>query len=151
LNAAQAVLQAIHWLGVGLYIGSFAFLTIIFHRIYWRYKSYKFVDNFRAEVIQSYWKFLHIAFAAILVSGVGLAGLRGKSILSGTYGLVFSTKLVLWLVQIYLSQEALKPFLTSTQGGDDKAQPEKEGVPYALFTLVLLLLISLSGFVLKYL
>ncbi len=143
------VFTAAHWLGVAVYFGSLVFLLLIFQRIYGRYRSYKYVDNFRGEIIILYWKFLHGAFIVIVISGAALAGLKGKSVLKGFYGLVFSAKLVLWLVQIYLTQETLKPFTPEVE----HTYPEKElpqpRVVSPVFIISLLLLISLCGFALK--
>lgn len=122
---------------------------MIFQKVYSRYRSYKYVDNFRAEIITLYWQFLHIAFIVIVISGVGLAGLKGKSVIRGMYGLVFSTKLVLWLVQIYFTQETLKPFTVEVeQGALEKAPVEAKSASPALL-VTLLLLIALAGFALK--
>lgn len=145
-----SVFSAAHWIGVGSYLGSLLFLLLIFQRVYGRYRDYKYIDNFRAEIILIYWRFLHVAFFLILISGAVLAGLRGKSVLSGTFGLIFSTKLVLWVVQIYLTQEYLKPFIPEIQ--DNTLQPKPAEDKYRrLIVFALLLLISLCGFVLKHL
>lgn len=146
---APVVLTAAHWLGVSVYFGSLLFLLVIFQRVYGRYRSYKFVDNFRAEIITLYWKFLHIAFIVIVVSGVLLAGLKGKSVLRGFYGLVFSAKLALWLVQIYFTQETLKPFIpeaVEAQPGQPGATPRPAS---AVLIITLLFLIAVCGFTLK--
>ena len=103
MNYLTAAFSAAHWLGVAAYTGSFVFLILVFQKTYRRYRSYKYIDNFRAEAIALYWKILHIAFLVIIVSGAALAGLGGKSVLKGLYGLIFSTKLALWLAQIYLA------------------------------------------------
>ena len=142
-------LTAAHWLGVAVYFGSLVFLLLIFQRIYGRYRSYKYVDNFRGEIITLYWKFLHVSFIVIVVSGAALAGLKGKSVIKGLYGLVFSAKLVLWLVQIYFTQETLKPFTPEVEHAyPDKELPQPRAVA-PVFIVSLLLLISLCGFVLK--
>lgn len=150
MSFIQTALTALHWLGVAVYFGSFVFLIVIFQNIYRRYQSYKYVDNFRAEVITLYWKFLHGSFALIVVSGAGLTGLAGKSVLHGVYGLMFSAKLALWLVQIYLSQELLKPFAPELHASD-KAELPRESGPRDYAVVVLLLLIALAGFSLKFL
>lgn len=143
---ARVIITAAHWLGVALYFGSLFFLIIIFQKVYGRYRSYKYVDNFRAEIITLYWKFLHIAFAVIVVSGAILTGLGGRSVLRGYYGLVFSTKLALWLAQIYFTQETLKPFIAEVEAGTPQVA-SRPVPPAALITL--LFLISLCGFTLK--
>lgn len=107
------------------------------------------MDNFRAEIITLYWKFLHVAFIVIVISGVGLAGLKGKSVIRGVYGLVFSGKLVLWLVQIYFTQETLKPFVVEVEQPTlEKNYDDLKSVSPALL-VTLLLLIALAGFALK--
>ncbi|MBN8219790.1 MAG: hypothetical protein J0L53_02650 [Spirochaetes bacterium] len=149
LEWVPVIFRAAHWLGVAVYFGSLLFLLVIFQRVYGRYRSYKYVDNFRGEIISLYWRFLHGAFILIVISGAALAGLKGKSVIRGLYGLVFSAKLVLWLVQIYLTQETLKPFTPEVE----HAYPEKQGLaPRAVSPILivsLLLLISLCGFALQ--
>lgn len=143
-----SIFSAAHWIGVGTYLGSLVFLLLVFQRVYGKYRDYKYIDNFRAEIVVAYWKFLHGAFILILISGAALAGLRGKSVLSGTFGLFFSTKLVLWVVQIYLTQEYLKPFIPEIRGNELAPKPAA-GTSRPLIIIVLLLLISLCGFTLK--
>lgn len=145
-----SIFAAAHWIGVGAYLGSLVFLLLIFQRVYGRYRDYKYIDNFRAEIVLIYWKFLHVSFIVILVSGAALAGLRGRSVLSGTYGLIFSTKLVLWVLQIYLAQEYLKPFIPQVPEYELPAKPNR-GNSRPIAIIVLLLLISLCGFALKHL
>ncbi len=150
MNYLTAAFSAVHWLGVAVYAGSFVFLVLVFQKTYRRYRSYKYVDNFRAESIAAYWKILHIAFLAIIVSGAVLAGMAGKSVLRGLYGLLFSAKLALWLLRIYLSQDLLKPFapeVTLETESPDKAASEAQR-HYSV--LILLLLIAACGFLLKY-
>jgi len=150
LSSLQAAFSAVHWLGVAVYTGSLIFLFLIFQKTYDRYRSYKYVDNFRAEILQLYWRLLHVAFLLILVSGAVLAGMKGRSVLSGLYGLVFSAKLALWLLQIYLSQYMLKPFhIETSNDADSRRVKEVQAHPYLI--VALLLLIPLCGFVLKYL
>lgn len=151
LEWVPVFLAAAHWLGIAIYFGSLLFLLLIFQKVYGRYRSYKYVDNFRAEIITLYWKFLHVAFIVIVVSGAGLAGLKGKSVIRGLYGLVFSTKLVLWLVQIYFTQETLKPFTVEVEHATpEKPASEVKSISPALL-VTLLLLIALAGFALKFL
>jgi uncharacterized membrane protein len=149
MDWAPVVLTAAHWLGVAVYFGSLLFLLVIFQRVYGRYRSYKYVDNFRAEIITLYWKFLHAAFIITVVSGALLAGLKGKSVLRGFYGLVFSTKLVLWLVQIYLTQETLKPFIPEAEEGNPEKQSVERRSMQPILIIALLFLIALCGFALK--
>ena len=150
MNYLTATFSAVHWLGVAVYTGSLVFLILVFQKTYRRYRSYKYIDNFRAEAIGLYWKILHLAFLAIIVSGAALAGMGGKSVLKGLYGLLFSAKLALWLVQIYLSQDLLKPFTPEINAdGESSENPGTEAQRhYAV--LVLLLLIAVCGFMLKY-
>lgn len=145
-----SIFAAAHWLGAGAYLGSLVFLLLIFQRVYGRYRDYKYIDNFRAEIVLIYWKFLHVAFVLLLVSGAVLAGLRGRSVLSGTFGLVFSTKLVLWVLQIYMTQEYLKPFIPQIPEYELRPRPTA-GNSRPVIIIVLLLLISLCGFILKHL
>ncbi len=150
MNYLTAAFSAAHWLGVAAYTGSFVFLILVFQKTYRRYRSYKYIDNFRAEAIALYWKILHIAFLVIIVSGAALAGLGGKSVLKGLYGLIFSTKLALWLAQIYLAQDLLKPFTPEASPASDNSEKEAGEAKRSSAVLVLLLLIAACGFVLKY-
>jgi hypothetical protein len=150
LNYLTAAFSAAHWLGVAAYTGSFVFLILVFQKTYRRYRSYKYIDNFRAEAIALYWKILHIAFLVIIISGAALAGLGGKSVLKGLYGLIFSTKLALWLAQIYLSQDLLKPFTPEVTAESDSSEKTANEAKRSSAVLVLLLLIAVCGFVLKY-
>jgi len=150
LNYLTAAFSAAHWLGVAAYTGSFVFLILVFQKTYHRYRSYKYIDNFRAEAIALYWKILHIAFLVIIVSGAALAGLGGKSVLKGLYGLIFSTKLALWLAQIYLAQDLLKPFTPEASAESDSSERAASEAKRSSAVLVLLLLIAACGFVLKY-
>lgn len=86
----------------------------------------------------------------IVLSGAALAGLKGKSVLTGLYGLVFSSKLALWLLQLWLLQDLLKPFLPENYSEETKAQP-RELEMRALGAVLLLFLIAAGGFILKYL
>lgn len=144
------IFSALHWLSVAVYAGSLFFLLVIFQRTYGRYKAYRYVDNFRAEIIYLYWRFLNIAFVVILASGAALAGLKGRSVLAGTYGLIFSLKLVLWLVQIYVTQSFLKPFNPEVHSPEPRVELRSREI-HPIIILVLLLLIALCGFFLKYL
>lgn len=149
MNYLTAAFSAVHWLGVAVYTGSFVFLILVFQKTYNRYRSYKYVDNFRAEAIALYWKILHVAFLAIIISGAALAGMGGKSVLRGLYGLLFSAKLALWLAQIYLSQNLLKLFTPEVNLNESSEKPGSEAQRhYAI--MVLLLLIAACGFLLKY-
>lgn len=150
MNYLTAAFSAAHWLGVAAYTGSFVFLILVFQKTYRRYRSYKYIDNFRAEAIALYWKILHIAFLVIIVSGAALAGLGGKSVLKGLYGLIFSTKLALWLAQIYLAQDLLKPFTPEATAENDSGEKAANEARRSSAVLVLLLLIAVCGFVLKY-
>lgn len=144
------LLSAIHWLGVALYCGSLFFFLVIFHRVYERYRSYRYVDNFRGEVVLQLWRLLHICFVLIVLSGAALAGLKGRSVLSGLYGLVFSSKLALWLLQLWLLQDLLKPFLPENYTYEAQS-PVREREMRALAAVLLLFLIAAGGFLLKYL
>lgn len=126
------------------------FFLIIFQRVYDRYKSYRYVDNFRGEVVLQLWRLLHVCFVLIVLSGAALAGLKGRSVLNGLYGLVFSSKLALWLLQLWLLQDLLKPFLLESYTEEARARrPEAE--VRSLGAVLLLLLIAAGGFLLKYL
>jgi hypothetical protein len=144
------LLSAIHWLGVALYCGALFFFLIIFQRVYDRYRSYRYVDNFRGEVVQQLWRLLNVCFVLIVLSGAALAGLKGKSVLTGLYGLVFSSKLALWLLQLWLMQELLKPFLPENYSDEPRAHL-REGETRSLAAVLLLFLIAAGGFLLKYL
>lgn len=144
------LLSAIHWLGVALYCGALFFFLIIFHRVYDRYRSYRYVDNFRGEVVLQLWRLLHVCFVLIVLSGAALAGLKGKSVLTGLYGLVFSSKLALWLLQLWLLQDLLKPFLPENFT-DEPQSPARERETRSLAAVLLLFLIAAGGFLLKYL
>lgn len=119
--------------------------------VYRKYRQYTYIDNFRAEIVIVYWKMLNILFLLIVASGAALTGLRGKSPLSGLYGLVFSAKLALWLMQLYLSQHYLRPFMpeNAVPAGDALGLPQL--APPAWLPLGLLFLIFVLGFALKYL
>lgn len=108
------------------------------------------MDNFRGEVVQQLWRLLNVCFVLIVLSGAALAGLKGKSVLTGLYGLVFSSKLALWLLQLWLMQELLKPFLPENYSDEPRAQL-REGETRALAAVLLLFLIAAGGFLLKYL
>lgn len=149
LEWVPVVLTAAHWLGVAVYFGSLVFLLLIFQRVYGRYRSYKYVDNFRGEIITLYWKFLHASFIVIVISGAALAGLKGKSVIRGFYGLAFSAKLALWLVQIYFTQETLKPFNPEVEHATSGKQDLPPAGASPVLIVSLLLLISLCGFALK--
>ncbi len=139
-----------HWLGVALYCGALFFFLIIFQRVYDRYRSYRYVDNFRGEVVLLLWKLLHVSFALIVLSGAALAGLKGRSVMTGLYGLVFSSKLALWLLQLWLMQDLLKPFLPENYSEEPQTR-NREGQARSLGTVLLLFLIATGGFILKYL
>lgn len=149
MTAAALLLSALHWLGVALYTGSLVFHLIIFQSIYERYRMYRYVDNFRGEVVLLFWKLLHVAFFLIVLTGVALAGLKGKSTVTGTYGLVFSSKLALWLLQLWLLQEPLKPFMLA----DESEKTENRALPgraRSWLIVFLLFLIFTGGFILKH-
>lgn len=134
-----------------MYIGSFTFLLLIVHRVYQKYRQYTYIDNFRAEIISHYWKLLNAVFLVIVLSGAALAGLKGRSPLTGVYGLVFSSKLALWLLQLYLSQHYLRPFIVdNTSAGKDVMGLPQPASPTWL-PVTLLFLIFILGFSLKYL
>jgi len=145
-----AIFRALHWLGSAVYIGSLLFLFFIFQKVYKRYNAYKYVDNFRAEVITLYWKYLNAAFLVIVVSGAALTVSNGKSILQGMYGLFFSTKLLLWLVQIYFTQETLKPFIVHIETNDIPLTSTAPRTTSPIVIFLLLMLIASLGFALKY-
>ncbi|HMV35198.1 MAG TPA: hypothetical protein PKM44_00720 [Turneriella sp.] len=144
------LLSAFHWLGVALYCGALFFFIIIFQRVYERYRAYRYVDNFRGEVVLQLWRLLHVCFVVIVLSGAALAGLKGKSVLTGLYGLVFSSKLALWLLQLWLLQDLLKPFLTENYTEEPQAR-SREWEARSLGAVLLLFLIAAGGFLLKYL
>lgn len=144
------LLSALHWLGVAVYFGTLLFFLLIFNRTYERYRAYRYVDNFRGEVVAHLWKLLHIAFALIVVSGAALAGLNGKPVLKGIYGLVFSSKLALWLLQLYLLMDLLKPFLPENYT-DDTAPRAADRRLRSHAAVLLLFLIAAGGFILKFL
>lgn len=150
MSLLPQLLSAIHWLGVALYCGALFFFIIIFQKVYYRYRSYRYVDNFRGEVVQQLWRLLNVCFVLIVLSGAALAGLKGKSVLTGLYGLVFSSKLALWLLQLWLMQELLKPFLPENYSDEPRAYL-REGETRALAAVLLLFLIAAGGFLLKYL
>ncbi|HRP70468.1 MAG TPA: hypothetical protein PLY93_13130 [Turneriella sp.] len=151
ITGALFIFQALHWFGVALYVGSLLFLLFIFQKVYQRYRAYKYVDNFRAEVITLYWRYLHIAFLVIISSGTALALAKGKSVIQGAYGMVFSAKLALWLVQIYFTQETLKPFVVDVESDEQPHTNTQPRVISPLFIFLLLMLISSAGFALKFL
>jgi hypothetical protein len=126
-------------------------LLIIVHPVYEKYRQYTYIDNFRAEIISNYWKLLNGTFLLIVVSGAALAGLRGRSPLAGLYGLAFSAKLALWLVQLYLSQQYLRPFIAETNAPGRDAMGLPQIAPPMWLPLGLLFLIFVLGFSLKYL
>lgn len=146
----QPLLSALHWLGVALYAGSLVFLLLIFQSVYNRYRSYRYINNFRGEIVVLYWRLLHIAFGLIVLSGAALAGLRGKSVLQGLYGLAFSAKLALWLLQLWLVQDYLRPYLPENEANRSGTEILPDNVRPAV-AVVLLLLIAVAGFGLKYL
>lgn len=109
---------------------------------------YRYVDNFRGEVVLLFWKLLHVSFLLIVLTGIALAGLKGKSTVTGTYGLVFSSKLALWLLQLWLLQEPLKPFILTDES--EKAGPRALPRRVRSWLIVFLLfLIFAGGFILK--
>lgn len=124
---------------------------LILHPVYLKYRQYTYIDNFRAEIISLYWKMLNGIFLAIVISGAALAGLKGRSPLAGLYGLVFSAKLALWLMQLYLSQQYLRPFIVENQPSARDAMGLPQLVPPLWLPLGLLFLIFVLGFSLKYL
>lgn len=144
------LVSALHWLGVSIYFGALLFFLLIFNRTYERYRAYRYVDNFRGEVVAHLWKLLHIAFVLIVVSGSALAGLNGKSVLKGIYGLIFSSKLALWLLQLYLLMDLLKPFLPENYT-DDSAIRSADRQLRSHAAVLLLFLIAAAGFILKFL
>jgi hypothetical protein len=150
LTFLPQLLSAVHWLGVALYCGALFFFIIIFQRAYERYRAYRYVDNFRGEIVLQLWKLLHVCFALIVLSGAALAGLKGRSVLNGLYGLVFSSKLALWLLQLWLLQDLLKPFLPENYTGEPQAR-SGEYQTRSLAAVLLLFLIAAGGFVLKHL
>ncbi len=97
-----------------------------------------------------YWRLLNAMVIILLTSGAVLTGLRGKSPLTGAYGLAFSTKLALWLMQLYLSQQYLRPFTPEAPAfSRDSTNPTNPPVP-AWLPVALLFLIFLCAFALKY-
>lgn len=149
-NWPLTIFRAAHFLSAAVYIGCFIFLLVVFERVYRKYQDYQYVDNFRAEVIRLCWQILHVSFLFIVLSGAALAGLKGKSVVHGFYGLTFSTKLALWLLQIYLSQEILRPYPQRADFSEPH-DPSRLGPRVRAWLVVsLLLLISLCGFLLTY-
>lgn len=134
---------------MALYFGSLVFLLFILEPVYKRYKAYRYIDNFRGEIITLYWRLLHVAFFLIVVSGALLVGFKGKPILQGAYGFVFSAKMALWLLQLYLTQSYLKPFILQTSEPDKETTAATDKL-YPVGILFILLLIAVAGFALKY-
>jgi hypothetical protein len=124
---------------------------LIIEPVYRKYRKYNYVDNFRAEVVLLHWQFLNASVIALLVSGAVLTGLRGKSPLNGFYGLAFSSKLALWLLQLYLSQQFLRPFTPEVPAFSRDPEGSSGQTTPAWVLVALLFLIFFSGFVLKYL
>ena len=102
-------LKIIHAVGGVIYVGSLIFLLLVFQPVYERYREYRFIENFRMEVVGRFFWLYHAGFIILLISGTGLAILSGQSPLYGRFGLVFSTKLALWFLQIFLTGDLLKP------------------------------------------
>lgn len=144
------LLSAIHWLGVALYSGALFFYLLVFQRVYGRYRAYRYVDNFRGEIVMRLWRLLHVCFVLIVLSGAALAGLKGKSVLNGLYGLVFSSKLALWLLQLWLLQDSLKPFLPE-YAAEEMQGRALDGDLRSSTAVLLFFLIAAGGFLLKHL
>ena len=105
----SVALKFIHAVGGVIYIGSLLFLFVVFQPVFERYREYRFVENFRMEIISRFLWLYHIGFVLLLLSGTGLAVLSGQSPLHGRFSILFSTKLALWFLQIFLTGDLLKP------------------------------------------
>ncbi|MCS6972067.1 MAG: hypothetical protein NZL89_03500 [Leptospiraceae bacterium] len=149
MNFIPQLLAALHWLGVAFYSGSLIFFLAIFERVYHKYRAYRYVDNFRAEVVVLLWKLLNFSFVVIVLSGVAMAGLRGKPVLRGLYGLFFSAKLALWLLQLWLLQDVLKPFLVENYT-EDATAAERQRRTRSWLALVLLFMLLGLGMALRW-
>ncbi len=116
MQVVGVILQALHILSSSLWVAASLLFVFVFHPVWVRYYTYTLFTNFRLEFVQLLLKGLNGALAISIISGVGLIGIFQRNVLAGTYGVLFTLKMVLLLLSFYLLQPWFKVI-------DEQGQP----------------------------
>ena len=112
-----SLIRTLHICGSVLWLGSIFIVIFIFHPVFKRYAEYVYFENFKQEFIDIFIKLWNILFLLNLVTGAALVILSKKNIISGLYALLFSGKMILLLLSIFLIWPYLKQ-MTNTEQDD---------------------------------